>query len=148
MKYLNIAAAIILIISLTSCSNDQVDVETADHTHETSEAMMLNDGEKWHVDENMMVFIRAMENDVNSISVPSEEACTELVEKLNENIGELTSNCTMTGKAHDELHKWLVPYMNLVKSLEENANDQDDKGMGNACSNLMRSFDTFNSYFE
>jgi len=36
-----------------------------------------------------------------------------LATEIQENLGRLVTNCTMEGKAHDELHKWLMPFLGL-----------------------------------
>jgi hypothetical protein len=106
-----------------ACGNQNqettVPVETAetetthDHDHE-SEAIELNEGQKWIVDDSMMVHIRNMETDVNKFSGTTLDDYQLLATSLQDNIDRLTSNCTMTGKAHDELHKWLLPYIDTV----------------------------------
>jgi hypothetical protein len=68
-----------------------------------------------------------------------------LSEKLQSNIDLLTSNCTMKGKAHDELHKWLLPYIDLVKELSE---AKDPTEAEKQFQNIQTSFNTFNQYFQ
>ena len=63
-----------------------------------------------------------MESDVKSFSETKHNDFKEFhqhAENLQKNINLLTSNCTMSGEAHDELHKWLIPYMELVNKLSE-----------------------------
>ena len=99
-------------------SNQPEIAEHNDHNHDDeSEAIELNNGEKWQVDANMLTHIRNMENDVVSFAKVEQKDYKSLSEKLQSNIDLLTSNCTMKGKAHDELHKWLLPYIDLVKEL-------------------------------
>ena len=47
----------------------------------------------------------------------------------------------MKVQAHDELHKWLVPYMELVDNLEKEASEAQFKAIQN-------SYTTFNQYFQ
>jgi hypothetical protein len=47
----------------------------------------------------------------------------------------------MKGKAHDELHKWLVPYIELVDAFSK------DKS-ANQYTEMKHSFLTFNQYFQ
>ena len=93
---------------------DQPTVETEVHEHVTDEPLQLNEGQKWKVDDNMMVHIAQMEQDIASLDQPKD--FEQLSENLNKNLGLLTSNCTMEGQAHDELHKWLLPYIDLVEA--------------------------------
>ena len=116
-----------------------IEIKTEKHQHSESEPIQLNEGRKWKVDENMMLHIRNMENDV--INFGEEKDYALLAGKLKANIELLTSNCTMKGKAHDELHKWLVPYMELVDAFykEKSAHQFTE---------IQHSFETFNQYFE
>ena len=118
---------------------DQPTVETEVHEHVTDEPLQLNEGQKWKVDDNMMVHIAQMEQDIASFDQPKD--FEQLSENLNKNLGLLTSNCTMEGQAHDELHKWLLPYIDLVEAFST------DKSVANFTA-IKNSFSTFNTYFQ
>lgn len=128
-------------------SNNQKEVPEQDEHHhdEESEVIELNNGEQWKVDANMITHIRNMENDVNSFAKIEQKDYKSLAEKLQSNIDLLTSNCTMKGKAHDELHKWLLPYIDLVKELSE---AKDEIEASKQFENIQTSFTTFNQYFQ
>lgn len=128
-------------------SNNQTEVaEHNEHHHDDeSEAIELNNGEKWQVDANMINHIRNMENDINSFANVEQKDFKSLAEKLQSNIDLLTSNCTMKGKAHDELHKWLLPYIDMVKELSE---AKDETEASKHFENIQISFTTFNQYFQ
>lgn len=123
---------------------EEVSHERHNHDDE-SEAIELNNGEKWTVDANMLTHIRTMENDVISFAKVEQKDYKSLSEKLQSNIDLLTSNCTMKGKAHDELHKWLLPYIDLVKELSE---AKDETEASKHFENIQISFTTFNQYFQ
>lgn len=110
-----------------------------------SEVIELNNGQKWKVDANMLTHIRNMESDVISFAESDLKDFKSLSPKLQSNIELLTSNCTMKGKAHDELHKWLLPYIDMV---EELSNAQDDTQAAKQFSKIQNSFITFNKYFQ
>lgn len=118
---------------------DQPTVETEVHEHVTDEPLQLNEGHKWKVDDNMMVHIAQMEQDIASLDQPKD--FEQLSENLNKNLGLLTSNCTMEGQAHDELHKWLLPYIDLVEAFAT------DKSVDNYTA-IQNSFSTFNTFFK
>jgi hypothetical protein len=128
-------------------SNEQT--ETAIHEeHQHNDEMQtieLNNGEKWKVDANMITHIRNMENDINSFANVEQKDFKSLAEKLQSNIDLLTSNCTMKGKAHDELHKWLLPYIDMVKELSE---AKDETEASKQFENIQISYTTFNQYFQ
>jgi hypothetical protein len=123
--------------------SSETPIETStetEHHHDEHEAIVLNNGEKWKVDDNMMEHIRNMEKDVTAFAGNSDKDYAQLATKLKTNLDLLTSNCTMKGQAHDELHKWLVPYIELVDTLEKNQSEAEFKA-------IQDSFETFNQYF-
>ena len=65
-------------------SNNQTEVaEQNNHHHDDeSEAIELNNGEKWKVDDTMLVHIRNMENDVQTFTSAEEKNYTQLADKL------------------------------------------------------------------
>ncbi len=119
-----------------------------EHQHSESDSIELNNGAKWTVIPAMMKYIRAMELDINRFS---ETKHTELIDftqigaSLQKNIDLLTSNCTMEGKAHDELHKWLLPYIDMVDKLNKSKNS--DEAL-RTFEEIKASYKTFNLYFE
>ncbi len=117
------------------------EIKTEEHQHSESETIQLNNGEKWKVDDNMMLHIRNMEKDVVHFDQEKSTNYSLLAEKLKTNIDILTSNCTMKGQAHDELHKWLVPYIELVDSFSKEKS-------ANQFTEIQNSFKTFNQYFQ
>ena len=147
MNKLKIGTIVLSALFLFSCNNkteqeptaESPTVETEVHEHVTDEPLQLNDGQKWKVDDNMMAHITAMEKDIASLDKP--EDFNKLSENLNKNLGLLTSNCTMKGQAHDELHKWLLPYIDLVEAFST------DKSADNFTA-IQNSFSTFNTFFK
>jgi hypothetical protein len=86
-----------------------------------------------------------METDIKQFEVQTNGDYNDLAVKLQGNLDLLTSSCTMTGKAHDELHKWLLPYIDLVKELSTAENDTEAE---QAYKEIQSSFETFNTYFK
>ena len=148
---LTFAVGSLLLYSCGNSSNEKLNNQTEvaqhnDHHHDDeSEAIELNNGEKWQVNANMITHIRNMENDVISFAKVEQKDYKVLSEKLQASIDLLTSNCTMTGQAHDELHKWLLPYMDLVEELSEAINEAEALQQ---FENIQTSFTTFNQYFQ
>lgn len=145
-----------LFFGLASCGNSTVEskeekkqdsateAKVEEHHHDEKEEIELNNGEKWIVDKDMMVHIRNMEKDVVAFGKNAEKDYAAISKKLLTNIDLLTSNCTMTGKAHDELHKWLLPYINLVGELEAAENETK---AAEFFEEVEHSFHVFNEYF-
>ena len=153
MKKITILIPVIglILFSCGNTSNEKSKEQTETVTHEEHQhnaeiqTIELNNGEKWEVDTNMITHIRNMENDVISFAKVEQKDYKSLSEKLQSNIDLLTSNCTMKGKAHDELHKWLLPYIDLVKELSEAKNEAEAEKQ---FQNIQTSFTTINQYFQ
>lgn len=137
---------------LTACnhvSGDTHNEATQETVTENSEAdedqpIALNNGEKWAVNDEMKPFIESGENYLNDYVAEGKEDNGELADQLKEENDELIKSCTMTGKSHDELHKWLHPHLELVKALKDADNKEDaEKIVGE----LKESFNTYHQYF-
>ena len=153
MKKITILIPVIslFLFSCGNTSNEKSKEQTETVTHEEHQhnaeiqTIELNNGEKWKVDANMITHIRNMENDVISFAKVEQKDYKSLSKQLQSNIDLLTSNCTMKGKAHDELHKWLLPYIDLVKELSETKNETE---ASKQFQNIQTSFTAFNQYFQ
>jgi len=119
-----------------------------EHHHNEYDSIELNNGAKWKVVPEMMQHIKNMESDVNRFNETQHsdiKEFTQLGKSLQKNINLLTSNCTMEGKAHDELHKWLLPYIDMVDKL--NKSKTKDEAL-RTCEEITASFRTLNIYFK
>lgn len=142
-----VASLLLYTCNMPSTENSKQETDTAvthdEHEHE-SETIKLDNGKKWKVDENMMAHIRNMENDVNTFDTKKAEYAV-LATKLSNNLDLLTANCTMTGQAHDELHKWLLPFIDLSEEFGESKNEKESVAY---YQNIKTTFANFNTYFE
>lgn len=143
IKIALLAAVGLLLFSCNTKSKEEksTEIKTEEHQHSKGEAIQLNKGKKWKVDDNMMLHIRNMEKDVVNFDKEDDKNYSLFADKLKVNLDLLTSNCTMKGEAHDELHKWLVPYIELVNAFsKEKSADQFIE--------IQHYFKTFNQYFQ
>lgn len=113
-----------------------------DHEHE---AIVLNEGEKWKVDDNMMIHLKKMAVDVEAAGDQESKDFETLHKQLAEGITALTSNCTMTGQAHDELHKWLVPFIGTANGYDTEMTAKQKQEWLQEVQNAMT---VFNLYFQ
>lgn len=109
-------------------SNQETKQEEHQHD-ETSEAVELNSGKKWIVNDEMKPFVAKGEGLVTTYLQSSHTNYNELAQQLKEQNNQLIKSCTMKGKSHDELHKWLHPHLELVEALEKSANENEAKGI-------------------
>lgn len=124
--------------SLAVAQNGQASLPKAATTLE------LNAGQRWVVDAPMMANLRAMESDLKDFQGDREQDYHELAGRLEKRLSSLVAGCTMEGKAHDELHKWLVPFMADVQAFGDT---KDLKALKACHQALKRSFETFHTYF-
>ncbi len=153
MKTITISL-IAISLFLYSCGNtikekSKEQSETVTHEeHQHNDEMKsieLNNGVKWKVDDSMIIHIRNMEGDVNAFEVKSTNDYVGLAEKIKSNIELLASNCTMKGQSHDELHKWLLPFIELSDEFSDSKKEQESAAV---YQKIKTSFILFNTYFE
>lgn len=149
-------AAILTSFFFFSCNNttnesvnENTEIPTEEnHNHDENEAIVLDNGSKWIVVPEMMVFIKNIENSLANFSLnekPSFEDHQQLSILIEGNLEKLTSNCTMTGQGHDELHKWLLPFLDLSTQYSESKNLEEAKRTYQI---IYDSFKELNIYFE
>lgn len=131
-----------LAVVFSSCTNPTTNENVAaenTHQHDDSAIELIN-GEKWVVVPEMMQYIRNMESNV--LAAEQDSNLDSLTLSIRKNLDSLTSNCTMSGRAHDELHKWLLPFIDLVQETEKS----EDKT--SSFNRLTESFSEFNKFFK
>ncbi len=118
----------------------RVDSASANHA-----GLSLNEGKKWVLAKPMMVHIRNLEKEVQDFeSTPGGDE-TVLARHIQENLGRFVTNCTMEGKAHEELHKWLMPLLGVSA---EYAKATDPRVQQQKRQEIQESLEVFHSYFE
>jgi hypothetical protein len=143
MRILKLSLLPFLLVSITSCNNKKNKTIVQQEKVLEVTKLELNNGEKWQVNSEMMPHIKASEN---LLSVYSRKADYKvLATAFKENNNKLISSCTMKGKPHDELHKWLLPQLELVTQLEESQSKEEAE---KHVREMQQSFKTFNAYFE
>lgn len=135
---------------LSSAPGTEIKVENTEKEphHDENEAIVLDNGNKWVVVPEMMAFIKNIENDVKELEKNSKATLNDhkhLATLIDDNLEKLTSNCTMTGQGHDELHKWLLPFLDLSGEYLECTTEENAKATYNK---INSSFETLNIYFK
>ncbi len=139
--------------ALLSCNtnNSKTDQETEvvsheeDHHHDDGESIALNNGQKWKVNEEMTPYLLEGEKLVNSYIESNGTDYKKLAKDIEEQNSQLIKSCTMDGKSHDELHKWLHPHLELVAALIDAENGDESSKLVNQ---LKESYTAFHQYFE
>lgn len=137
---------------LWSCNNDaktekaetQTEAHSAHNDDQNSAVPELNNGEKWVVNDEMKPFVLNGSELVNAYIQEGRTDFKSLAAQLKDQNDQLIKSCTMKGKSHDELHKWLNPHLQMVKQLDE----QSDAAKTNEIVlQLQNSYQQYHQYF-
>jgi hypothetical protein len=108
-----------LAIGLSACQrpSKQISVKSDNDAAGISTTKVSESGKpaKWAMPESMMQHMRNLEQDVRALESSAEKDHAALAAKIDEHTTQLISSCTMDGKAHDTLHDWLMPFLQLNK---------------------------------
>ncbi len=120
-------------------------VKQEDHKDDdTPETVELNNGAKWVVNEEMKPYVMKGEELVNNYTQKNQTDYKQLAADLKAENDKLIKSCTMNGKSHDELHKWLEPHLKLTKHLEKAGDVAEAKTL---VMDLQSSYKNYHTYF-
>jgi len=130
---------------LVACTSNEAAPKKAIVENAHPHDLNLNEGEKWKVVPEMLKSIRTMEFEVNNFKGTTSSEFKNYGKRMSELINDLTSSCTMEGEAHDELHKWLIPFIELNDALiKSDSIEQSSELVVKQKKEIKR----FNTYFE
>lgn len=130
--------------SSKTTTDQQDEIHETHHHDESSQVIELNNGEKWVVNSEMKPFVSKGAELVNVYVQENKTDFKELTTQLKEQNNQLIKSCTMKGKSHDELHKWLYPHLELVKELD---NETDTVKAKEIVVKLQNSYQQYQIYF-
>jgi len=145
------ASSIILWSCKNNAENNKPTIDTTiqekqQETHnETSEVIELNNGNKWLINIEMKPFITEGQKLVDAFIKNNSTEYAALAKNLQLQNEQLIQSCTMDGKSHDELHKWLHPHLELVKELSATKDASKAKEL---VAQLQKSYHSFGEFFE
>jgi len=148
----NVVVLGISVLFLWSCNNatkkSETQQETENHAEQHSDVntqeIELHNGEKWLVNEEMKPFVLKGEELVNVYIRDGKTDYKTLAQQLKDQNTQLIKSCTMEGKSHDELHKWLHPHLEIVKTLEDETDTTKAKEI---VGKLQHSYQQYHQYF-
>ena len=153
MKYISLIIISVLLISCKQKSEqEQIPVEVQQETTEVEEShesidgtVTLNKGELWVANPETTEGIEKMKKRM-SLFKDSEnvEAYSVLKTGLEEDFTELFEKCTMKGEAHNQLHNYLFPFLDLFDGLESSDLETCKKSF----TELDIHLDEYSNYFE
>lgn len=115
------------------------------HHDENTGNIELNNGQKWQVNSEMKPYIEKGEELVNTFIQNNTTDYKALAREVTEQNTQLINSCTMEGKSHDELHKWLHPHLELTEALEKESDPVKAKSL---VMQLQASYKTYAEYFQ
>lgn len=115
------------------------------HLGDLYDDLKLSELGKWEVNEEMKPHLQKIEGMVTKYISSGDTEYQKLAENLKEENDKLIRSCTMKGESHDELHKWLHPYLAMVKELSTAPNQVKATEM---ISEINLSMETFHKFFE
>lgn len=161
MKKLNLILALAVSFSLIACDEKSqetpvAETEHSEEAHQHDEAhhdehasvegpIELDNGQAWKVNDEMKPYIESGETLIKNYLNTNGEDYKTLATQLKEENGKLIKSCTMDGKSHEELHKWLHPHMELLDKLDQ-ADSQD--AAKEVIQELINSMGVYHKYFQ
>jgi hypothetical protein len=124
---------------LASCSHSQQGSEQG------GEQIVLVNGQRWKVNEEMKPHVEQGMAILNDFLSKEGGSHKQLADDLKEQNNNLIRSCTMDGQSHDELHKWLLPHIELVKELSETESEQE---VTDVLNRLKASYEIYTTHFE
>ena len=111
---------LLLLFLVISCKQDHKNKDDQIvETHESTEEMVMLDGGKlWKTNIETSTGINTMIHRMNSFSKKENlEAFHILKDSLESDFTEIFQKCTMKGEAHNQLHNYLKPMVDLFEGL-------------------------------
>lgn len=88
----------------------------------TPSGLSLNHGERWEMDDHTRALSRQMQETFFSADHSTLEGLNAAGRELEQQMQKLIAGCTMTGKAHEQLHVFLnehIPAINALAKAED-----------------------------
>ena len=118
--------------------------EEGQHAHtESTSKLSLDNGAKWKVNPEMMVHVQQMKTDIAKFATEAHGDYKLLANQLKKGNDQLIATCTMQGAAHEELHKWLLPFIDLVGQFSNVTDQETANKTFQLVQNSMKEFDEF-----
>lgn len=157
MKKTKLILSLVFGLFFVGCNSNSIsekkikmdDATPAEHLHvegsANSKTIELNNGAKWKINEEMKPFVTNGSLLVIHFIRKEGADYKKLAARLMSENDQLIKSCTMNGKSHEELHKWLAPHLALVEKLEKTSNG-DEAGV--IIRQVEKSYLNFQKYFQ
>lgn len=118
--------------------------ETAAKDHAVK-GVTFNNGGKWSANPETTAGIDRMRSLISGFTTVKDPSThPKLIADLEREYADIIKNCTMTGEAHNQLHKFLAPITKMMEPLKAG----DPKVVNDALIKLDNHLKTYSAYFE
>ena len=122
--------------------------EHADHAHDESVALTLNNGAKWKADSitnHNVVNLKTIADNFRIKPFPAMNDYQILSSDLQNGINKMIQDCKMSGPDHEALHHWLNPILQETSQLK---NVADTSAGRTIFKSIDKQIDDYHTYFE
>lgn len=99
--------------------------ETVNNPPENEFGLTLNEGEKWEANAETTDGVRNMKNIVEAYISGEKTPLTQCGDDLQAELDGIFDNCSMKGEAHDQLHSFLMPLIDMKNEIKGAEPTQD-----------------------
>jgi len=132
-KISKLIALLAITLSIISCGNTSEKKESKKETieeikvvkrteteqHDSNEELTLNNGKRWEANLETTDGVKKLQMQLKGFSEKeSVEAYVTLTKELEETFAEIFAKCTMKGEAHNQLHNFLKPMLDLFDGMK------------------------------
>ena len=133
---------LILSVSFSSCKQN---AEKKEPLNNVEDLVELNNGERWKANAETTIGIEKMISRMQSFSEKENSLeYRHLKDSLEVDFTEIFQKCTMKGEAHNQLHNYLKPMIDLFEGLDSEELESNKKSF----STLDEHLRIYKKYFE
>jgi len=150
---LAVLIAMFVAVLIGGCDNGgHVSHEQHGHAHDqhansdaTALQLVLNDGERWQMDEHTRKMMAEMEAVFAAADHANQASLNAAGRTMAQQIEDLVVGCTMDGKAHEQLHIFLGDYIPTVNAL---ASAEGPEQASELAHNIQAQLDNYRKHFK
>jgi len=130
-KIIKLITVVVISITLFSCGNtsekkeskektvEKIEVVKEAESHDSDEELTLNNGKRWEANLETTEGVKMLQMQLKGFSdKESVEAYATLTKELETTFAEIFAKCTMKGEAHNQLHNFLKPMLELFDGMK------------------------------
>lgn len=136
----NICLSIVLLLLISSCAESYNEVQEKELIEYDAPTVELNEGVQWQANAATVEGISKLKILAENFDTES-DSFEELQSQMRNEFSLIFKNCTMKGEAHEQLHNYLLPLMDMF-------GDLTTSNKAAALKAIKKHLDKFDAYFE